>query len=161
MSPTRPPFKRLITTFFEMNADEATDRIIVSDNYGRYKIKRINKRKSVGFIKLHYCSRALEWLNLRKIFQQILTFFHFSHLCSIVDDITFAWSYTDNLATVFYKPVVVFKSFSFTDLLDEKMYCACRSTARLKRFLDPLTINESSLFSRNDLHVRSMDMEII
>ena len=78
-----------------------------------------------------------------------------------MDEITFAWSYTDHLATVFYKPAIVFKSFSFTDLLDEKMSCACRSVARLKRFLDPLTINESSLFSKNDLHVRTMDMEII
>ena len=137
------------------------DRIIISDSYRRYKIKRTNKRKSTGYIRILYCSRALEWLNLRKIFQQILALFHFSHLCPLVDDITFAWSYTDNLATVFYKPAVVFKMFSFTDLLDEKSSCACSSAARLKRFCDPLTLNENSSFSKPLMHVRSMDINII
>ena len=78
-----------------------------------------------------------------------------------MNDVTFAWSYTDNLATVFYKPAWVFKSFSFTDLLDEKKSCVCSSAVRLKRFIDPLTLNESSSFSKPGLHVRSMDMNII
>jgi hypothetical protein len=133
----------------------------VTDNYGRYKISRSNKRHSTGFIKISYASRALEWLNIRKLFQELLIFFHFSHLCSFVDDITFAWSYTDNLSTVFYKPASVFKKFSFIELLSEDNSCACSLATRLRRFCDPLTMNETSSYAKIRMHVRTMDLSII
>jgi hypothetical protein len=133
----------------------------VTNNYGRYKIHRSNKRHSTGFIKISYASKALEWLNIRKLFQELLIFFHFSHLCSFVDDITFAWSYTDNLSTVFYKPASVFKKFSFIELLSEDNSCACSSATRLRRFCDPLTINETSSYAKTGMHVRTMDLSII
>jgi hypothetical protein len=137
------------------------DRILITDKYGRHKIHRTNKRSTLGFIKLRYASRALEWLNICKLFQDLLSFFHFSHLCSIVDDITFAWSYTDNLSTVFYKPSAIFKKFSFIDLLDQDNLCMCSSAKRLKSFCDPLTINETSSFVAPSMHVRTVDLSII
>ena len=133
----------------------------MTNNYGRYKIHRTSKRRTTGFIKLCYVSRALEWLNIRKLFQDLLIFFQFSHLCSIVDGITFAWSYTDNLSTVFYKPASVFKKFSFVDLLNEDNSCACSTAARLRKFCDPLTINEISSYATTSMHVRTMDLSII
>ena len=133
----------------------------MTDNYGRYKIHRTNKRHTSGFIKLRYTSRALEWLNIRKLFQELLAFFNFSHLCSIVDDITFAWSYKDNLSTVFYKPSAIFKKFSFIDLLNEDNSCACSTATRLRSFCDPLTIHETSSFAHAGVHVRTMDLSII
>jgi hypothetical protein len=96
-----------------------------------------------------------------KLFQELLIFFHFFHLCSIVDDITFAWSYKDNLSTVFYKPTAVFKKFSFVDLLNEDNPCICSTATKLRSFCDPLTINETSSFAHAGVHVRTMDLSII
>lgn len=133
----------------------------MTDKHGRNKIERVNSRKHSGFIKLFYGSRALEWLNLRKLFKELLMFFHFSHLCSTVDEVTFAWSYSDNLSTVFYNPSAVFKTFSFADLLDKDQHCLCVTANRLKAFCDPLTVNESSSFSKTSMHVRTMDLSIV
>jgi hypothetical protein len=78
-----------------------------------------------------------------------------------VDDITFAWSYKDNLSMVFYKPSAVFKKFSFINLLSEDTSCACSTATRLRSFCDPLTINETSSFAHVGVHVRTMDLSII
>jgi hypothetical protein len=138
-----------------------TNCVLYTDNYGRNKIHRTNTRKLIGFIKISYTSRALEWINLRKVFQNFLIFFQFSHLCSIVDDITFSWTYTDNLAAVFYKSSTVFKKFSFKDLLDQDGSYACLVAKRLMPFCDPLTSKEGSSFTKAMPHVQTMDMKII
>ena len=78
-----------------------------------------------------------------------------------MDGITFAWSYTDNLSTVFYKPASVFKKFSFVELLNEDYSCACSIAARLRKFCDPLIINETSSYAITSIHVRTMDLSII
>lgn len=137
------------------------DRILVTDAYGRQKIQRQKTRQSSGYVKIFYGSRALEWLNLRKIFQDLLIFFGFSHLCPVVADVVFAWRYADNLTSVFYKPAAVFKTFAFIDLLDEDASCACSIAQRLKPFCDPLTLNESSSFVKTNVHVRTTDLSII
>jgi hypothetical protein len=62
---------------------------------------------------------------------------------------------------VFYKPVRVFKNFSFAHLLDELQPCACNTAIQLRRFCDPLTINEHSEFFKPSCHVRTMNLEII
>jgi len=134
---------------------------LVTNNYGRLKVKRTSNSKKAGYIKLKYCDRALEWINLRKIFQDLMISFQYDHLCPIIEDIVFAWSYVENLATVLYKPSAVFKQFSFIQLLDEANSCACLSTKRFFKFLDPLTINETSSYARSTAHVRTMDLSII
>ena len=60
---------------FEMYANEATDRVIVSDNYGKYKIKRINKHKSVGFIKLLTVAEPWNGSIFVRLFNRSLLFF--------------------------------------------------------------------------------------
>jgi hypothetical protein len=87
------------------------DKVLVTNNYGGYKIHRTNKCNTLSFIKLQYASRAFEWLNILKLFQEFFIFFQFFHLYSFVDDNTFAWSYTNDLSMVFYKLSAVFKNF--------------------------------------------------
>lgn len=137
------------------------DRIISTDSYGRRSMQRINTRERTGFISIDYTSRALEWINMQKLFQELLIFFHFSHMCSLVENITFAWSYDRNLASVLYKPAAVFKQFSFVHLLSKDDACPCTSSARLRGFCDPLTITETSSFCKPAVHVRTMDINII
>ena len=98
---------------------------------------------------------------MRKLFLDLLTFFHFSQLCPVVEGITFAWSYDHNLASMLYKPAAVFKQFSFIHLLSENDTCACSNTARLIKFCDPLTITETSSVCKPTVHVRTMDLNII
>ena len=137
------------------------ERQLVIDTYGRQKFLRSKSRNSSGFIKLLYCSRALEWLNLRKLLHELLVFVQFSHISVVVDNLTFAWSYIPNLASELYRPSEVFKKFSFANLLDENCQCACLSYKRLRPFCDPLTIHEDSSFCKSSLHVRSTDMSIV
>jgi hypothetical protein len=87
--------------------------------------------------------------------------FHFSHLCTLSDNITFAWSYEDTLASVLYQPANVFKKFSFANLLDQGHQCVCTSTKPFLGFYDPQTLTETSSFAESSLHVRTMDMSIV
>jgi hypothetical protein len=122
---------------------------------------RNSNKSHSGFIKMFYSSRALEWINLRKLFLDLLVFFQFSHLCSSVEDLTFVWSYDHTIASVLYRPAAVFKQFSFVHLLHENEQCACMSTSRLRNFCDPLTATETSSFCNPSVHVRTMNMDII
>jgi hypothetical protein len=137
------------------------DRIISTDCYGRKFMQCIDKRERSGFISIPYSSRALEWINVHRLFQELLIFFQFSHMCSLVENITFSWSYDRNLASVLYKPAAVFKQFSFVHLLHEDDTCACSSTTMLRSFCDPLTITETSNFCKPTVHVRTMNINII
>ena len=65
------------------------------------------------------------------------------------------------MASMLYKLAMVFKKNSFCHLLHENSTCACNSIQRLRGFLDPLTMNEASSFTKSSMHVRSMDMSII
>jgi hypothetical protein len=116
---------------------------------------RNNNRSHSGFIKMFYSSRALEWINLRKLFLDLLVFFQFSHLCSIVEDLTFVWSYDHTIASVLYRTAAIFKQLSFVHLMHETEQCACTSTSRLKNFCDPLTAIETSSFCKPSVHVRN------
>jgi uncharacterized membrane protein len=58
-----------------------------TDTYGRRFLQRANQRICTGYIRIFYCSRALEWINIRQLFHSVLCLFHFSHLCHILDGI--------------------------------------------------------------------------
>ena len=92
---------------------------------------------------------------------ELLIFFQFSHLCLVVENIVFAWSYNANIASMLYKSAMVFKTFSFCHLLHEDSTCACNLVKRLNGFLDPMTLNETSRFTKRCMHIRSMDISII
>lgn len=87
--------------------------------------------------------------------------FHFEHLCPLLVDVVFAWSYIGNIATVLYKPSAVFKHFSFVHLFDESNQCACNKYTRFRNFIDPLTVNEISNFTKPAMHIWTMDLSII
>lgn len=91
----------------------------------------------------------------------MLCFLSFSHLCSALSEIIFAWSYLANLSTAVYQPSKVFKKFTFLKFLQEGNECICTKAMRLKNFLDPLTHNENSSFCDNSVHVRTMDINLI
>jgi hypothetical protein len=140
---------------------DISERFLTNDAYGRKTICRNNQQKCLGFIKLFYHNRALEWMNIRRIFQDLLIQFHFFQLCPLLEDIIFCWSYAKTLASVFYKPTTIFKKFSFVHLLDETALCACTTTSKLLRFCNPLTALETSSFAKSSLHVRTMGINII
>ena len=111
---------------------------MIPDAYGCLKLKRVTDKQGVRFIPVVYTSRAMEWLNLRRAFNQVLSHFELSEHLSL-DFIALSWSYHKNLSTKFYQPSKVFKQFSFVDLLDDSAAYICMSALRLKPFLDPLT----------------------
>ena len=114
-----------------------------------------------SFINIHYSNRALEWINICRLFQELLIFFQFSHMCSLVENIIFAWSYDKNLTSVLYNSAAVFKQFSFVHFLHVDDTCACTSATRLRSFCDPLTITETSKNCKPAVHVRTMNINII
>ena len=137
------------------------NRIISMNNYGRKYMQQIDKQAHGGFINIHYSSRVLEWINVQRVFQDLLIFFQFSHLCSIMKNITFAWSYNHSLASMLYKPAAVFKQFIFVHLLHKEDTYACSSFARFGNFYDPLTIIETSNFCKAFMYIRMMDINIV
>ena len=100
-------------------------------------------------------------MNICKLFMELLVFFQFAHLCPLVEDIVFSWIYNPSIASILYKPAMVFKNFPFWHLLHEESTCACNSVKRLSGFLDPLTLNETSCFTKTSMHVWSMDIAIV
>jgi hypothetical protein len=62
---------------------------------------------------------------------------------------------------ILYKLARVFKYFSFIHLLDELQPYACNTTIRLRRFCDPLTLNEHFEFCEPSCHIRTMNLDII
>jgi hypothetical protein len=136
------------------------NRIIIKDRYGRTKLQRVREKEGLRYLHIFYSSRALEWLNIRKILREVLDHFGLSEQVSL-EYIAISWTYDSNLAAKCYKPSIVFKHFSFINLLHQESTCACHTAARLQPFLDPLTKSECSDFCKPSLHVRSMDMNII
>lgn len=135
--------------------------MVTTDQLGRVMIQKFNARKPIGFIILTYPSRALEWICLRKVFAECLIKFDMEHMVPCIADVMFAWKYHDKLSSTFYRPSEVFKKFSFLHLLDENDHCACLHAKRLSRFLDPQTSNETSSFAAAQVHVRSVDINLI
>jgi hypothetical protein len=108
-----------------------------------------------------YPSCAMEWINMKQLFQEVLERFNFSHLSLLIFDIMFAWRYHDNLATELYKPTTVFKKNSIAHLQDTSNLFVCMTVQRLRKFMDPLTEQESSSFAPASIHVRSVNVNLI
>ena len=134
--------------------------MVIPDAYGRLQLKRVSDKQGVRFVRVLYTSRAMEWLNLRNAFIQVLSHFELSEQLSL-DFIALSWTYRKNLSIELYQPSKVFKHFVFAELLDESLTCVCMSASRLKPFLDPLTMLEHSDFCKSTCHVRTMNLEIV
>lgn len=136
---------------------DTPDRILTKDTYGRTILQRVQKQHGIKYLSIPYCSRAMEWLDLRRTFKEVLS--HFGILDQIdLDSLAFAWSYDRSIATRVYKPSQVFKHFSFVHLLDKHEKCMCNSFKRFESFLDPLTFVECDEFSHPVHHVRTTDL---
>ena len=120
-----------------------------------------NDKKPAGYIVLTYPCRALEWIHIRKTYAACLVEFGFEQLCPVLNEILFAWRYHANMARRFYRPALVFKQFSFLQLLDENQQCMCGKSKRFARFLDSKTMEEISSVVPAAVHVRTVDMNII
>lgn len=141
--------------------DSACTRCLSTDSLGRNVLLKANIRKPIGFIILTYQCRALEWLNLRQLYSECLELFGEGQSVPLINDIMFAWKYLNNLSKVIYKPAFVFRDFSFLHLFDETKPCICLSAKRLNRYLDSGTAAEVSTFAPGQVHVRTVDMNII
>jgi hypothetical protein len=53
------------------------------------------------------------------------------------------------------------KKKSFIHLLDDQIQCVCSTTTQLRRFCDPLIVNEYSDFCKPGTHVCTMDLDVI
>ena len=87
--------------------------------------------------------------------------FNFSFLIPELHDITYAWRYLDNVASILYKPAAVFKHFSFLDLFDMTKTCLCYTAKRLTKYLDPKTLVETSTFAPAAMHVRIANTNLV
>ena len=110
-----------------------------------------------GIIHVSYCSRALEWVNMKKMFSDVLNHFSIPHFIPALLNIMFAWSFLPNVSKFCYKPALVFKDFSVDSLMNGSCNCICASSKRLGQFVDPETIDDSDPRA----HVRTMDTKII
>jgi len=124
-------------------------------------LQKHNARKPSGYIIVTYPCRALDWIDLKKIFISCLTEFELDSLIEDAKETMFAWKYHENLAAVLYKPAEVFKKFSVLQLLDPLNECECLKANRFSRFLDSQTKDETSSFAKAQVHVRTMDARIV
>jgi hypothetical protein len=108
-----------------------------------------NPRKPTRYIILTYPNRVLEWLCLRKLYSECLK------------DVLFVWKYHNDLTTVLYKPALVFRDFEFLQLLNPNISYLCQKSKRFARYLDPRTQDETSSFASAQVHIRTVDTNII
>ena len=110
-----------------------------------------------GIIHVKYCSRALEWVNMKNLFAEVFTHLSIPHFIPAMFNIMFAWNFLSNVSKFCYKPALVFKDFCVESLLNGAYDCICTSSKRLGQFVDPETIDENDPRA----HVRTMDTKII
>ena len=84
-----------------------------------------------------------------------------AHMVPCIADVMFAWKYHDKLSSTFYRPSEVFKKFSFIHLLDETDKCMCLHAKRLAKFLDVQTAQETSCMVVPQMHVRTVDIDLV
>jgi hypothetical protein len=122
-------------------------------------VARDKNTDRTGIVHVNYCSRALEWVNMKQLFSEVFNHFSVPHLIPLLLNIMFAWNFLPNVSRFCYKPAMVFKDFHVSSLMNDSYECICNSSKRLVQFLDPDTRNENNIDPR--AHVRTMDTNII
>lgn len=112
-----------------------------------------------GIVHVNYCSRALEWVNMKQLFSEVFTQLSIPHIIPFLLNIMFAWNFLPNVSRVCYRPALVFKDFNVGAHMTGSYECMCNSSKRLIQFLDPDTIDDTNGDPR--MHVRTMDTTII
>ena len=134
-------------------------RTLSRNTLGRNYVTRNKNMDRTGIVHINYCSRALEWVNMKKIFSEVFNHFSVPHFIPLLLNIMFAWSFLPNVSKFCYKPALVFKDFSVDLLMNGSYDCICNNSKRLKQFLDLDTIDIDGNDPR--AHVRTMDIKVI
>ena len=122
-------------------------------------VTRVKKSENSGIIHVRYCSRALEWVNMKKLFSEVFTHFSIPHIIPILLKLMFAWSFFPNVSRYCYRPASVFKEFDVSLLIAGSYACVCDKAKRFHNFIDPETMNDN--VDNPMAHVRTMDTHII
>jgi hypothetical protein len=136
-------------------------RRIEYNSLGRKIIVREKVVNNTGFIHVFYCSRALEWINMKKFFSEIFMLLSIPQFIPALLNIMFAWTYHPNVSVFCYKPSMVFKRFDVSELNMMEDNCICNSSRRFNKFIDKETSTNNQEGKENNGHVRTMDLSII
>ena len=136
-------------------------RQITHNTLGRRVITRKKKSDHTGIIHVFYSSRALEWINMKKLFSEIFMLLSIPQYVPALFNIMFAWCYHPNMSVFCYKPGMVFKDFDISELMEKEVKCICHSSNRLRKFIDTEAIDNEQVVDGCKGHVRTMDISII
>ena len=134
-------------------------RILRRNVLGRNFVSRNKTMDKTCIIHVHYCSRALEWVNMKGIFPEVFSHFSIPNFIPMLLNIMFAWNFSPNVSKFCYKPALAFKEFSVELLMIWAYDCMCTKSKRLAPFVDPNTMVDNHQDPR--AHVRTMDTRII
>ena len=135
------------------------NRILSRNILGRQFVSRIKNSDCSRIIHVKYCSRALEWVNMNKLFSKVFTYFSIPHIIPILLKLMFVWNFFPNVSRYYYKPATVFKDFSVLLFINGSYACIYNKAKKFHMFLDPDTIDHNLI---NPMaHVRTMDTNII
>ena len=151
----------ILTASFLLYFFEYTDtgRTVQNNVLGRRFVSRNKNTDRTGIVHVNYCSRAMEWVNMKQLFSEIFTQFSIPHMIPLLLNIMFAWNFCPNVAKFCYRPALVFKDFSVNTLINDSCECICNSSKRLVQFLDTDTMDSN--VDGTKIHVRTMDTKII
>ena len=135
------------------------NRVLSRNTLGRQFVTRIKKSECSGIIHVRYCSRALEWVNMKKLFSEVFVHFSIPHVIPILLNLMFAWSFFPNVSRYCYKPATVFKEFKVAMLVNGSYMCICNKAKRFSEFIDPGTMDNN--VDTPMAHVRTMDTHIV
>jgi hypothetical protein len=88
-----------------MNAGE--QRHLEYNSLGRKIITREKVSNKTGFVHVFYCSRALEWINMKKFFSEIFMFLSIPQFIPALFNIMFAWTYHPNVSMLCQSKVML------------------------------------------------------
>jgi hypothetical protein len=135
------------------------NRVLSHNTLGRQFVAKVKKSECSGIIHVKYCSRALEWVNMKKLFSEVFTHFSIPHVILILLKLMFAWSFFPNVSRYCYKLATVFKEFDVSMLINGSYTCICNKAKRFHDFIDPETMDDN--VANPIAHVRTMDTHII
>ena len=145
--------------FIQLTTGE--QRRLEYNSLGRKIITREKVSNKSGFVHVFYCSRALEWINMKKFFSEIFMFLSLPQFIPALFNIMFAWTYHPNVSMFCYRPSMVFKKFEIAKLNMVEDNCICNSAKRFSKFIDMDTSTCTNEGKREGGHVRTMDLSII
>ena len=142
--------------------DQTDDqRQLTYNSLDRKVVTRKKKSDHIGIVHVFYCSRALEWIHMKKFFSEIFMFLSIPQFVPALFNIMFAWCYHPNMSVFCYRPGMVFKDFDISEIITDEVNCICHSSNRLRKFIDTEALDNEQEDKGPKGHVRTMDFSII